>query len=208
MNLRRPWDGLSITTVTLTDTSVPTPVSSVLSPEPGTSRMQPKKDTRGGSDKYYKKKWQHNEENNSKNLININNEPLFKSTVYVCNSNSVFPTPLNLRHNDADIDSGCTTHTWPLTAPVQNIKKTAPSAAININLPNDQIMAQSHHGTVPIPDMHSSAHQVKIFLEHTYKPLLSLGQLADVGYTFQGDHKHMILTHPSHQSLCATRCPS
>ena len=30
------------TTVTLTDTSVPTPVSSVLSPIPGTSKMQPK----------------------------------------------------------------------------------------------------------------------------------------------------------------------
>ena len=31
------------TTVTLTDTSVPTPVSSVLSPIPGTSIMQPKR---------------------------------------------------------------------------------------------------------------------------------------------------------------------
>ena len=31
------------TTVTLTDTSVPTPVSSVLRPEPGTSRTKPKR---------------------------------------------------------------------------------------------------------------------------------------------------------------------
>ena len=31
------------TTVTLTGISVPTPVSSVLSPEPGTSRMRPKR---------------------------------------------------------------------------------------------------------------------------------------------------------------------
>ena len=38
--------------------------------------------------------------------------------------------------------------------------------------------------------------------------VISLGQLSDAGYTFQGDHKHMILTHPAHQSLCATRCPS
>ena len=128
--------------------------------------------------------------------------------MYVCHLNSVFPPPLNLSHNDAAIDSGCSTHTWPLTAPVQNIQKTAPSAAINVKLPNDQIMAQSHHFTVPIPDMPSSAQKVKIFPDHTYKPLLSLGQLADAGYTFQGDHKHMMLIHPDHQSLCATRCPS
>ena len=69
-------------------------------------------------------------------------------------------------------------------------------------------MAQSHHGNVPIPDMPSSAQQVKVFPDHTYKPLLSLGQLADAGYTFQGEHKHMMLNHPDHQSLCATRCPS
>ena len=115
---------------------------------------------------------------------------------------------MNLRHNDSAIDSVCSTHTWPLTAPVQNIPKTAPSAAINVKLPNDQIMAQSHHGTVPIPDMPSSAQQVKIFPDHTYKPLLSLEQLSDAGYTFQGDHKHMMLTYTDHQSLCATRCPS
>ena len=59
---------------------------------------------------------------------------------------------------------------------------------------NDQLMAHSHHGTVPIPDMPSSAQHVKIFPDHAYKPLLSLGQLADTGYTFQGDHKHMMLT--------------
>ena len=128
--------------------------------------------------------------------------------MYVFHSNSLFPPPLNLRHNDEAIYSGCSTHTWPLTAPAQNFQKTAPSAAINIKLPNDPIVAQSHHGTVPIPDMPSSAQQVKIFPDHTYKPLLSLGQLADAGYTFQGDHKHMMLTHPAHQILCATRCPS
>ena len=115
---------------------------------------------------------------------------------------------MNLRHNDAAIDSGCTNHTWPLTDPVQNIPKTDLSAAINVKLPNDQIVAQSHHGNVPIPDMPSSAQEVKIFPDHTYKPLLSLGQLADAGYMFQGDHKHMMLTHPNHKNLCAARFPS
>ena len=115
---------------------------------------------------------------------------------------------MDLRHNDAAIDSGCTTHTWPLTAPVQNINKTAPSASINVKLPNDQMMAQSHHGNVPIPDMTSSAQEVKILPDNTYKSLLSLGQLADAGYTFRGDHKHMMLTHPNHKNLCAARCPS
>ena len=69
-------------------------------------------------------------------------------------------------------------------------------------------MAQSHHGTVPISDMPSSAQHVKIFHDHAYKPLLSLGQLADAGYKFQGDNNYMILNHPSHQILIATRCPS
>ena len=78
----------------------------------------------------------------------------------------------------------------------------------NQHMPNDQIIAQSHHVTVPKPDMPSSSQQVKIFPDHTYKPLLSLWQLADIGYTFQGNHKHMMLTHPDHQSLCATRFPS
>ena len=75
---------------------------------------------------------------------------------------------MNLRQNDAAIDSWCTTHTWPLTDPVQNIPKTAPSAAINVKLPNDQIMVHSHHGTVPIPDIPSSAQELKIFPDHNH----------------------------------------
>ena len=150
----------------------------------------------------------HKEINNSKNLSKINNEPLFKSTVYVCHFNSIFPPKVNMRHNDAAIDSGCTTHTWPLMAPVQNIPKTAPSATINVKLPKDQIMAQSHHGNVPIIYMPSSAQELKLFPDHTYKPLLSLGQLADSGYTFQENNKQMMLTHPNHKKLCAARCPS
>ena len=69
-------------------------------------------------------------------------------------------------------------------------------------------MAQPHHGNVPIVDMPSSAQEVKIFPDHTYKYLIFLGQLADTGYTFQGDHKQMMLTHPNHKNLCAARCPS
>ena len=69
-------------------------------------------------------------------------------------------------------------------------------------------MAQSHHGNVPILDMPSSDQEVKIFPDHTYKPLLSLGKLADAGYTFQVDYKHMMLTHHNHKNLCAARCPS
>ena len=118
--------------------------------------------------------------------------------MYVCHSNSLSPPPLNSRHNDADIYSGCSTHTWPLTAPVHNSQKSASSSAINVKLPNDQLMAQSHHGTVPISDIPSSAQNVKIFPDHAYKPLLSLGQLSDAGYTFQGDYNYMILTHPAH----------
>ena len=126
-----------------------------------------KKDTRGGQDQDYKKKWQHNEANNSTKLININNTPLFKSTVYVCHSNIFITPPLNSRHNDAAIDSGCSTHTWPLTAPVHNFQKTVSSTAINLKLPNDQLMTQSHHVTVLISYMPSSTQHVKIFPDHS-----------------------------------------
>ena len=106
---------------------------------------------------------------------------LFKSNVYFCNSNSFIPPPLNSKHNDAAIDCGCSTHTWTMTVPVHNFKKTASSAAINVKLTNYQVMAQSHHGTVPISDMPSSTQHVKTFPDHSYNPLLYLGQLADAG---------------------------
>ena len=38
--------------------------------------------------------------------------------------------------------------------------------------------------------------------------MISLGKLSDAGYTFQGDHKQMMLTHPKHKNLCAARCTS
>ena len=81
--------------------------------------------------------------------------------MYVCHSNSFILPPLNSKHNDTAINSGCSTHTWPLNAPVHNFQKTASSAAINVKLPKDQVMAQSHHGTMPISDMLSSAQHVK-----------------------------------------------
>ena len=68
-------------------------------------------------------------------------------------------------------------------------------------------MAQAHHGTVTISDIPFSAQHVKVFPDHSYKPLLSSGQLADAGYKFQGDNNYMIPTHPAHQNLIATRCP-
>ena len=48
--------------------------------------------------------------------------------------------------------------------------------------------------------------KLKMFPDHAYKPLLSLGQLADVGYKFQGDNIKMILKHPLHKDLITTRC--
>ena len=108
--------------------------------------------------------------------------------MYVCHSNSLLPPPLNSIHNDEAIDNGCSNHTWPLTASVHNLQKTASSATINVKLPNFILMAQSHHVTVPIYVMPSSAKHVKIIPDHAYKPLLSLGQLADAGYTFQEYH--------------------
>ena len=177
----RPWDDPSIHYCHTHGHKCPHP--SFKCPEPTTGHIKnaTKKDIRGGRDQDYKKKWQHKEANNSTKLININNEPLFKSTVYVCHSNSLIPPPLNSRHNEAAIDSGFSTHTWPLTAPVHNFKKNASSAAISVKLTNDQLMAQSHHGTVPISDMPSSAQHVRIFPDHSYKLLLYLGQLADAG---------------------------
>ena len=68
-----PWDGPSIHYCNTHGHKCPHP--SLKCPEPGTGHIKnaTNKDTRGGSDKEYKKKQQHNEENNSKNLININN---------------------------------------------------------------------------------------------------------------------------------------
>lgn len=126
----------------------------------------------------------------------------------LCHSTTLHRSALDSAHNDAAIDSGCTSHTWPLTAPVDNFQPTPAAASIQVTLPNNHIMAQSHHGSVPIPDMPTSAKAVNIFPDHSYKPLLSLGQLADAGYTFHGDKLHLILTHSHHKDLIATRCPS
>ena len=66
-------------------------------------------------------------------------------------------------------------------------------------------MTQSHQGTLPISDMPPAAKTLKIYAEHSYKPLLSLGQLADSGYISQGDSRLILLTHPDYKPLLAIR---
>ena len=53
--------------------------------------------------------------------------------------------------------------------------------------------------------MPPAAKTLKIYAEHAYKPLLSLGQLADSGYIFQGDSRMILLTHPDYKPLLAIR---
>ena len=203
-----PWYGPSIHYCHNHVHKCPPPSFKCPKPATGHIKNDTKKDIRGGKEQDYKNKRQYDDAIKSTELINFNNAQLFKSTVYVCHSNSFIPPPLNSKNIDAAINSVCSTHTWPLTAPVQNFQKTASSIAINVKLPNDQVMAQSHHGIVPISDIPSSAQYVKIFPDHSYKPLFSLGQPAKSGYKFQGDKAYMILTHPAHQKLIATRCLS
>ena len=46
----------------------------------------------------------------------------------VINSNTLCNFLFNNGANyDATVDSGCTTHTWPLNAPISNLKPTPPS---------------------------------------------------------------------------------
>ena len=101
-----PWDGPIIHYCYTHGHKCPHPSFKFPEPTTGHIKNTTKKDTGGGRDQDYKNKSQHNEANNSKTLININNVPLFKSTVYVCHSNSFIPPPLNSKHNDAYIDSG------------------------------------------------------------------------------------------------------
>ena len=66
-------------------------------------------------------------------------------------------------------------------------------------------MLQTHTATLPIEDMPHNAKVLKIYSEHSYKPLLSLGQLADSGYIFSGNDKIIILRHPAYKPLIALR---
>ena len=69
-------------------------------------------------------------------------------------------------------------------------------------------MTQSHTGTLPITDMPPAAKKLKVYAEHSYKTLLSLGQLADADYKFSGDDKILCLHHPKHQDLFSFRFPN
>ena len=57
-------------------------------------------------------------------------------------------------------------------------------------------------------DMPPAAKTLKLYAEHTYKPLLSLGQLADAGYKFSGNNQVLSLHHPKHKTLFSFRCPT
>ena len=69
-------------------------------------------------------------------------------------------------------------------------------------------MTQTHTGTLPIFDMPPAAKTLKLYAEHTYKPLLFLGQLADAGYKFSGNNQVLSLHHPKHKTLFSFRCPN
>ena len=94
------------------------------------------------------------------------------------------PNLVKHRHNDAVLDSGTTTHTWPTDAPVLNRKIISPNQATYVCLPNGASMLQTHTGNMHIPDLPPSACLTKIYKDQTYKPLLSLGHFVDVGYIF------------------------
>ena len=69
-------------------------------------------------------------------------------------------------------------------------------------------MLHSHSGDIPIEDVPPAAKKAKAFQGHSYKPLLSLGQFADSGYTFSGCAEKISLQHPSCQPLYPHQCPT
>ena len=129
----------------------------------------------------------------------------YSPSVSVCN----FLPVNNLdSSNDAVVDSGCTTHTFPADNTNLDLNPIPAKLATNCHLPNGNIMTQSHISNLPIEDMPASAKLIKVYAEHAYKPLLSLGQLADAGYRISGDQKILHLQHPHHKPLYARRCQS
>ena len=143
----------------------------------------------------------------SQPLVNskLNNSSLCSSIFSsLCNFSPSFSID---RSDDAVVDSGCTTHTFPAENRL-DLKPVPASHATRCLLPNGNSMTQSHTGTIPIFDMPPAAKILKVYAEHAYKPLLSLGQLADAGYKFSGDHQQLILHHPKHKDLFAFRCPN
>ena len=105
--------------------------------------------------------------------------------------------------NESVIDSGRTSYTFPADIPGLNKIPTPPTLATQCQLPNGHQMIQSHHGTLPIYNMPQSAKILKIYSKHSYKSLLSPGQLTDSGYVFQGNSKVIILKHPDYKPLIA-----
>ena len=103
---------------------------------------------------------------------------------YFCQKYSFSNSSCDLS-NDAVLDSGCTSHTFPADTTVHNKFSTPPTLATNCQLPNGHQMTQSHQGTLPISDMPPAAKTLKIYAEHSYKPMLSLGQLVDSEYIFK-----------------------
>ena len=66
-------------------------------------------------------------------------------------SNSSPTNPVaTCRHNDAVIDSGTTSHTWPAGAPIFHPQPTPLSTATTVALPNGATMLQTHTGDIPL----------------------------------------------------------
>ena len=107
-----------------------------------------------------------------KSKSNFNFCSIFSSPVSFSPATPVlFPEP---DINDAVLDSGCTLHTYPDEAPGYNKISTPPSLATKCRIPNGHHMIQTHTATLPIVDMPHNAKVLKIYSEHSYKPLLSL----------------------------------
>ena len=161
----------------------------------------------GGVQTIYKEKWLRIDEGSTPLVNSKLNNSILCSSIFLPFSDfspsfSIDPS------NDAVLDSGCTTHTFPAESFFLD-KKSVPAAnATCFQLPNGNTMTQTHTGTLPISDMLPAAKPLKIYAEHTYKPLLSLGQLANAGYKFSGNNQVLSLHHPKHKTLFSFRCPN
>ena len=65
--------------------------------------------------------------------------------------------PFSGRNNDAVLDSGCTSHTYPADAPAHNKVSTPPAHATKCLLPNGHNMTQTYSATLPIHGMPAQA---------------------------------------------------
>ena len=76
----------------------------------------------------------------------------------------------------------------PGDAPILNKVPNLPTNSTAVRLPNGNFMLQAYRGNVPIPELPLLDKLAKLYLDHTYKHLLSLRKFTDAGYTFSGDH--------------------